>query len=272
MLLRQVTYTFGSATRARFSASPPAAPNQDAYLTFPTFLAAEQALVGVMNGHGPQGEQRAGPPQRPCNTAFAQLQTSGTQPPYDREECLTRAGRAGATLLGNLADNILGSPAGHAVAQHVKARLPVDLVNQLLRSAAPADALRAGFAATQAGLAAAPPKAPGAALIAAQCPNSGCTATVVLLREAALAAAWVGNSRAVLALREAPGPGGLAPRAVTRDHVLAAGCGGCGARMLRTAGSGGRRIVRRVPVVKVFETMTSIAGMLRQQVVVLHRI
>jgi len=51
-----VTYTFGSATRARFSASLPASANRDAYLTFPTFLAAEQALVGVMNGHGPQGE------------------------------------------------------------------------------------------------------------------------------------------------------------------------------------------------------------------------
>ncbi len=147
---------------------------------------------------------------------------------------------------------VLGMTAGHAVAQHVKARLPVDLVNQLLRSVAPADALRDGFAATQAGLAAASPKAPGAALIAAQCPDSGCTATVVLLREAALAAAWVGNSRAVLALREAPGPGGLAPRAVTRDHVLAAGCGGCGgARMLRSAGSGGRQIVRQVPASKL---------------------
>ena len=121
----------------------------------------------------------------------------------------------------------------------------MDLVNQLLRSAAPADALRDGFAATQAGLAATP-KA-GAALIAAQCPDSGCTATVVLLREAALAAAWVGNSRAVLALRETPGPGGLAPQAVTRDHVMAADCG---ARMLRTAGSSGRRIVRQEPASK----------------------
>ena len=54
--LQQVTYTFGSATRARLSTTAPAAINQDAFLTFPTFLAAEQALVGVLDGHGPQGE------------------------------------------------------------------------------------------------------------------------------------------------------------------------------------------------------------------------
>ena len=57
--LQQVTYTFGTATRARLSMHLPAAPNQDAFLTFPTFLAAEQALVGVMDGHGPQGEPGA---------------------------------------------------------------------------------------------------------------------------------------------------------------------------------------------------------------------
>ena len=134
--------------------------------------------------------------------------------------------------------------AGHAVAQHVKSRLPVDLVNQLLRSGAPAEALRAGFAATQAGLA---PPQPGAAVVAAQCRESGCTATAVLLREAALVAAWVGNSRAVLALRQAPGPGGLAPQAVTRDHVVEACSGACRAGMLRTAGSGRQRIVRCKP-------------------------
>ena len=127
--------------------------------------------------------------------------------------------------------------AGHELAQHVKARLPVDLVNHLLRSDAPADALRAGFAATQAGLAAA--AKPGAA-VPPRCPDSGCTATTVLLREAALVAAWVGNSRAVLALRQTPGPGGLAPQAVTRDHLLEAGCD---RRTLHTAGCGRQRIV-----------------------------
>ena len=125
------------------------------------------------------------------------------------------------------------------MAQHVKARLPVDLVNQLLRSGAPADALRAGMAATQAGLVAA--AKPG--VINPQCPDSGCSATTVLLREAALVAAWVGNSRAVLALRKTPGPGGLAPQAVTRDHLLKAGSGGCSATVSHTAGCGGRRIV-----------------------------
>ena len=60
----QVTYTFGAASRARLSAEP-AALNQDAYLTFPTFLASEQALVGVMDGHGPQGGS-----SRHCALAF----------------------------------------------------------------------------------------------------------------------------------------------------------------------------------------------------------
>ena len=123
-------------------------------------------------------------------------------------------------------------PAGHAVAQHVKARLPVDLVNQLMRSAAPADAFRAAFAATQAGLAARDPPA--------GCPDSGCTATAVLLREAALVAAWVGNSRAVLALRERPGPGGLAPQAVMQDRLLGGTAALEAARVSHAAGSGGR--------------------------------
>ena len=122
------------------------------------------------------------------------------------------------------------------MAQHVKARLPVDLVNQLVRSAAPVDALRSAFAATEAGLAARDPPAGR--------PDSGCTATAVLLREAALVAAWVGNSRAVLALRERPGPGGLTPQAVMRDQLLSAAARDT-ARVSHAAGTGGR-VVRCV--------------------------